>query len=139
PDLSSRVIPNLLRPIVRGESVTVDFGRREIVSFIYIDDVIQALDATISVEAAPSLPRVINIAFPRPTTEDELTEHLQALARETGSVTYDRISAVPRPTGTRDSRLYSTKHMEKDLGITDPMPLASGLRELLRFMGDKGG
>ena len=139
PDLSSRVIPNLLLAIVRGESVRVDFGPREIVSFIYIDDVIQALDATISIEAAPSLPSVINIAFPRPTTEDELTEHLRALARETKSVIHDRILAITRPTGTRDARLYHTGRMEKDLGITHPMPLASGLRELLRFIGDKAG
>lgn len=138
PDLSSRVIPNLLRSLVRGAGVTVDFGPREIVSFIYIDDVIQALDATISIEAASSLPRVINIAFPRPTTEDELTQHLRALARETGSVAHDRISAITQPTGTRESRVYSTRRMEKDLGITHPMPLASGLRELWRFMGDKG-
>lgn len=133
-DLSDRIIPNVLRALVNGEKVTIDFGPREIVSLVYMGDVMLALEVAATVDSLSSIPQVINVAFPTTVTENELVRHLQNIASEAGTSSSIEVSPRSQSATSRDSRTYSTKRMQRHLGITDPIPLSKGLRQLFSYI-----
>jgi len=137
-DESSRLIPDVIRAILEGKEVSISFGPRERVSFVYIWDVVKALvlSATardmpnIPVALNPNLPKIINVASTYAVNEKEFIHELKRISREAGVPT--RIT-TGRRTQKESSRSFSTNAMEYELGIVNPVSLHEGLALTLRY------
>ncbi len=122
------ILQEYLRQVLQGKPVTVDFGPRARVSFIYLRDVLLALLRSALLVKAPATP-VINIANPTSVSQDQLRHVLLALDGR-APIAVQAPPASPLPGSTRP---FATQHAERLLGVRWTS-LADGMRETLGYL-----
>ena len=127
---SRGLIREYLQAMLCNDEVTIDFGPRELVSFVYMHDVLRALlrAATASLADAP---KITNVALPSPVREDVLEDYLGQIIAEAG---LSSPISIHRTLPPENSRSFATDNMKSYLGIQRPLSLLEGLRETLRYL-----
>lgn len=121
------ILQEYLAGILEGTRVSVDFGPRARVSFVYLGDVLQALLRAAAGGGAPGA-SIINVAHPANVTPEHLRDELLRLGSP-GTVTVEDVPP-PLPGSTRP---FATDEAERILGL-QWTPLAKGMRETLRYL-----
>ncbi|MFQ5859529.1 MAG: NAD-dependent epimerase/dehydratase family protein, partial [Anaerolineae bacterium] len=127
---SRGIIPSCLAALLRNEKVTIDFGPRELVSFIYMGDVLRALLAAATAYLL-AVPPIINIASPASVPETVLADHLKQISAEGG---FSSPISVKRRVTAENSRSFATDKMKHYLGLQEPVSLLEGLRKTLCYL-----
>ncbi len=126
---SRGIVQGYLSALLGGEEMVIDFGLRGLVSFIYMRDVLETILAAAT--AAPSIPRIINVASPVPVGEAGLKDCLKKIGREAGSHSAIRAG---RTSPAEDFSSFDVEKMKQHLGLKEPMLLLEGLRQTLRYL-----
>lgn len=125
---SRGLLHEYLAKFLNEEEIIVDFGPRNLVSFVYMRDVLQGLLAAIKTSPRPE-ERILNVAHPKAVgprgLADKFTELGHRLERPT------RVRA--RKIGTKAARSFVTRRSERRLGVRWT-PLRKGLKETVQYL-----
>jgi UDP-glucose 4-epimerase len=117
------VVAIFLRKILAGTAPTIFGDGEQSRDFVYVDDVVRANLAALTIDLDPATPTVFNIASGREAS-------VNALWRSLAAITGTRLApghAAPRPGDLRRSVLDPTR-AKRELGWTPEIDLAEGLR-----------
>lgn len=125
---SRGLLQEYLERVLHGKRVTVDFGPRARVSFVYLGDVLRALLRAVALVRRQGT-HVINVAYPTSVTPDQLRDALLSLD---GSPPV-AVRAPPRTHLPGSGRPFTTERAERLLGM-QWTGLREGIHRTLRYL-----
>ncbi|MFH1378788.1 MAG: NAD-dependent epimerase/dehydratase family protein, partial [bacterium] len=137
-DDSDRTIPKYMRLLTEGNNATFIPGR--ILQFIYIDDVLKALESAGSMHIENENDQVINIADPQALSEEQVLKlikdivnsHADVIPMDPAEIEQHRLHMLP-------AKQYDTTKMKSKLGISPETLtlLSGGLEQTKRWLIDE--
>src|SRR5699024_11701096 len=121
---TTHVISHSLPPSRKGTFTL--YSSRQTLSFSYLDDAVRAVHAV----AATGAGEVINIGPPNQVTMLELAEVIMAEAGWSGQIT-----EYPAPSSSVQRRSPDVTRLGELVDTSAFVPLAAGVREVLRSLG----
>ena len=125
-----RVIPNMITQALSGENITVYGTGLQTRSFLYIDDLISAIETYMEKQDLFLGP--INIGSRKETTIKELAEKIKKIIPETKS----KIIYQDLPEDDPKRRNPDTSLAEKTLGFKETTTLEKGLKKTIEYFKD---
>jgi nucleoside-diphosphate-sugar epimerase len=118
-----RVIPTLIKQALKGDLITVSGDGEQIRSFMFIDDL---LDALLRLLVVDDYLGPINVGNPEPVTMNDLAKRIQLFSESKSEVVY-----IKRPVDDPNIRIPNIGKVKAALGWEPKISLDQGLQKVI--------